>query len=860
MKERRLAIGSPERRLGALARPSRPWLLGAVIAVASTAALADRQPVLARIDLSVPAREQYIPQLMSGPGSVAWSPDSREVVYSMAGSLWRQRTDSDLAVQLTEGPGYDYQPDWSPDGRSIVYTSYRDDAFELWLLDLPTGRTARLTHAAAVNLEPRFSPDGRQLAWVSTSYNDRFHLFAARVTADGLVDMHRLTGEDKSPLPRQYSPYDIEISPVWSRDGLSIVYVSNRGHIYGTGGFWRIGLTPGSVPQELHYEETNWRARPDLSPDGNRLVYSSYVGRNGLQLWLLPAAAGGDALPLTYGDHDEVGARWSPDGRNIAFISNRSGGTRLWLLRMPGGAQRELVVNRRQRLRPSGHLQIKVRDEHGMPMPARVAVTDSPGRFFAPTDALIHADGGYDRAERPFEAHYFHSGGDALLDVPAGEITVDIMRGLERPFERRKISVAADTTVVVESTLDRRIDAEWGDAQQWVAGDVHVHMNFGGNYHVIPERLLQQAAAEHLPVMHALIVNREQRIPDIAYSGRGLDPASRPELLLQFGQEFHTNYWGHFGLLGGTGGTLVPGYVGYANTAAASLSPTNADVADLGHSQGALVGYVHPFHGEPHPFARNEQLTKELPVDVALGKIDYLEVVAFSDHRATAGVWYRLLNLGFRIPAAGGSDAMSNYAILHGPVGVDRVYVQTSPGPLSMRNWLAGLAAGHTFATNGPLLRFLIDGQGPGGELAFPAQRHHVRYSGSMRSIVPIDSLEVVCDGKVVRAIDLGGKRTSADFSGTMPLVNSGWCLLRASSAHSEYPILEDYVYATTSPVYVKIAGRRPHSHDDAVYFTAWVDRVTEATERYPYWNSAAEKSGVMAELAAARAVYVSLQ
>src|SRR5256885_12690534 len=74
----------------------------------------------------------------------------------------------------------------------------------------------------------------------------------------------------------------------------------------------------------------------------------------------------------------------------------------------------------------------------------------------------------------------------------------------------------------------------------------------------------------------------------------------------------------------------------------------NADVADLAHAQGALFGYVHPFDTPPDPGDTTEQLTYELPVDVALGKVDYLEVMGYSDHRITSGIWYRLLNCGFR--------------------------------------------------------------------------------------------------------------------------------------------------------------------------------------------------------------------
>src|ERR1700736_6721211 len=175
--------------------------LFALLSVASLQpAAAQRRPVLQQIDLPHPYyfREMYLPQLTSGPSSVAWSPDSKEVVYSMAGSLWRQKIDSNEAQQLTDGPGYDYQPDWSPDGKSVVYVSYQKDAMELWLLDLTSGKTQQLTHEGAVNVEPRWSPDGKRIVFVSTAYNKRFHIFRAEVSDGKLRNIARLTEETKS--------------------------------------------------------------------------------------------------------------------------------------------------------------------------------------------------------------------------------------------------------------------------------------------------------------------------------------------------------------------------------------------------------------------------------------------------------------------------------------------------------------------------------------------------------------------------------------------------------------------------------------------------------------------------------------
>src|SRR5271169_1184976 len=148
---------------------------------ASALAHAERLPVLQQIDLPHPYyfREMYLPQLTSGPSSLAWSPDSKELIYSMAGSLWREPLNSGVAQQLTADAAYDYQPDWSPDGRAVIFSRYRGDAVELWLYDLSGGHTQPLTSNGAVNVEPRFSPDGKRIAFVSTLYNKRFHIFAA---------------------------------------------------------------------------------------------------------------------------------------------------------------------------------------------------------------------------------------------------------------------------------------------------------------------------------------------------------------------------------------------------------------------------------------------------------------------------------------------------------------------------------------------------------------------------------------------------------------------------------------------------------------------------------------------------------
>jgi hypothetical protein len=563
---------------------------------------------------------------------------------------------------------------------------------------------------------------------------------------------------------------------------------------------------------------------------------------------------GGDPFPLTYGDFDATAPRWSRDGSRIAYVSNEGGNTSLWVIDVFGGRKQRVDVTARRYRGAVGILHLEVLDRGGQRVPARVSVTAADGRGYAPNDAWRHADEAFDRSERPFEYTYFHTTGAADVTVPAGVVHVEAWRGPEYAVERRELTITAGRQSSARIVMHRLADLP---ARGWWSGDVHVHMNYGGAYRNTPAHLAFQSRAEDLHVVENLIVNKEQRIPDIAYFRTDADPVSTATLLLMHAQEFHTSVWGHLGLLNLQSHYLLPEYAGYPNTAAASLAPTNAAVADLAHAQGALVGYVHPFDTKPDPADTTAALWYELPVDVALGKVDYIEVMGYSDHLITSEIWYRLLNCGFRLPAAAGTDAFPNFAALRGPPGLVRVFVHSGT-KLDHASWLAGLKAGRTFVTNAPLLEFSLAGHASGDEIVLPAGAHQLIARVALHSNVPIDHLEIVGNGAVVATVALGGDRRSARDSVRIPVRASGWYVLRAYSDRSEMPVLDLYPFASTSPIYVTVGDQRVRSAGDAAFFARWIDRLERAARASTAWRTPAEQQDVLAMFARARAVFVN--
>lgn len=818
-----------------------------VLSASAVAAASGREPVLKQVDLphNYYWRELYIPQLTTGPSSASFLPDNQTLVYSMGGSLWRQRIGDDEAVELTHAKGaYDYQPDVARDGRSVVFTRYDGRGLELWRLDLASGTSRALTQGGAVNVEPRLSPDGRRIAWVSTQGTGHFNLFIADIAADGLHDAHPLLGERRSTLDRYYySAFDHAINPSWSPDGKSLLYVSNPEIAWGTGDLSIVPIDAPDKRRKVLSEETSWNARPEFAPDGKRILYASYHGRQTHQLWLT-TLQGAAPLPLTFGETERRNARWSPDGKRIAYIGNAGtdGNTQLIVMDPLGGASRAIEARRLRTLSPTARLTLDIRDAGGKPMPARVSVQGSDDRAHAPRAAWMHADDGFDRAKIATEAHYFHCASPCSLDVPAGATQVTVQHGFANALWHKRINVAAGRDNTVDVALAAQpLPPEFGD---WISADLHVHMNYGGHYRNTPKHLAWQAQSEDLDLVENLIVNKEERIPDIAWFGKpGID--TRPRIA--HAQEFHTSFWGHLGLLNLRDHYITPDFSAYRHTAIGSPFPHNGVIADLAHAQQGLVGYVHPFDTVPDP-VNDASLTNALPADVAHGKVDYMEVVGFSDHKSTASVWYRLLNLGYRIPAGAGSDTMANYASLRGPVGMNRVFLDTH-GRIDDDAVFAALKAGRGFASNGPLLGLLVDGHKPGESIA----SKHPAYRVALRSPVPVDHLELVSNGEVVKRFDLTGERMHFDAQGTLDLPHGGWLLLRAWNDGADALLLDLYPYATTNPVWLE--GPVPDARADAAYFIAWIDRMIQAVSARDDFNDAPEKDATLTYLREAQSL-----
>ena len=797
----------------------------------------------------------YLPPAPSStPWAPAWSPDGRSIAVAMSGSIWTVDPATGIANEITYDGKYHSMPSWSPDGNWIAYTA--DDGgktIQLGIVNVATGESRALTNDAFVYTDPVFSPDGTRVAYVSTKPNGFFNVYI-RPLKDGqwAGDEIAVSSDAKYRNSRLYfGAEDVHITPSWSRDGRQLLLVSNRGVPLGSGYIWLVPAAAGGMndAQSVVVEQTLYRARPDVSIDGKRFVYSSTRGAADQfsNLYVQPVT-GGEPYKLTFFNHDAFHPRWSPDGEWIAYIDNREGLPQLALLEVYGGANRIVRITERRWKRPMGVLSVRTVDEQGQTTGARVHITAADGKFYAPAEAYARVSVAGDRL--------LHSTGEFRVELPVGKAKLTAVKGFETFPATVEVDIAARETATVRIPLKRMTDLS---AKGWHGGSTHVHMNYGGNLHNTLENLMMMSEAEDQDIVLELVANKDNRILDHQFfvPGGGPHPLSRKDMVLVVGQEYRPPFWGHVFMLGMRDHLLSPFTTGYEGTAIESLYPTNTDMLRKARAQGAYVGYVHPYAGENDPLDGDLGGGKGAIVDAALGTTDALEWSAAG--RAGFFPLYALWNNGLKVTAVGGEDSISN---LHNSklVGSERTYVFTGGRGLDMQAWLEGMRAGRAFVTNGPLVELSVNGVSPGDTVNVAAQGGTVGVKVGVRSIVPLQKVTLYFNGRLVEDIPLAADRRSADFSKTLPVTTSGWYHVRAEGAPADrFPLDTAYPQGFTNPVWV-IAGNQPvRDRASAEYALRWIDKLQKLTEAWPGWRSQKEKDHTYTQFDEARKVYRQL-
>lgn len=256
----------------------------------------------------------------------AWSPDGRYVAFI------RNSGEQNTIIKVPALGGPEIQlakisPDgwglsWSPDGKTLAISDKNlpEERYGIFLLSLEDGERQRLTRPEqAYDDHPVFSPDGRWVAFIRIASGNQTDLFI--VPAEG-GEPARLTFDNR-----------LISGLAWTADGKEIIFSSNRG---GPLSLWKISFAGGD-PERVAAAGQYARS-PSISRAGNRLAYIEAF--DDTNIWRVEAPnsasraltrSSGSPARLIYSTRLDHSPQISPDGKKIAFISNRSGKDAIWL-------------------------------------------------------------------------------------------------------------------------------------------------------------------------------------------------------------------------------------------------------------------------------------------------------------------------------------------------------------------------------------------------------------------------------------------------------------------------------------------------------------------------------------------------
>ena len=453
--------------------------------------------------------------------------------------------------------------------------------------------------------------------------------------------------------------------------------------------------------------------------------------------------------------------------------------------------------------REKAWLQVRVDDAAThRPTPVRISMRSHDGRYIPPyghrTDVSTGWFQSYGADVKVQDTSFAYVDGTFQVELPVGEVYVELTKGFEYEPVRKKLEIRADQREL-ELEISRFADFR---SQGWVSADSHVHF-------LSPSTAVLEGQAEGLNLINLLAAQWGELFTNVGDLSHGSISSRDGEMIVQVGTENRNHIMGHLGLLGGPVfpmSTAGPeeSYIGDP------LWNSMSEWADRCRARDGLVMAVH----FPHPVG-------EMAAEIALGKIDAVEIRpdAPGEHFNNLPFldWYRYLNCGYRLPIFGGTDKMS--AVV--PAGSLRGYAWIGKGEFTFAGWAAAVRKGNTFMTSGPLLLFEADGRAPGAEITLGSGGGSIEVRATAKSTIPIHRLEVVLNGKVVASREESAGAREMVLKESVRVAGPGWLAARCAS-RVRNP--ERRIAAHASPVYVAVPGTDLFSAPAAAYMLTLIE------------------------------------
>jgi hypothetical protein len=379
------------------------------------------------------------------------------------------------------------------------------------------------------------------------------------------------------------------------------------------------------------------------------------------------------------------------------------------------------------------------------------------------------------------------------------------------------------TITGITNTAQETMSPNKPEPADWYAGDMHIHRNCGEGTSILPEaELTNMMESNNLAVISVLADMGDAEVKDSKTDlpkVNGKDAIqSKPGRMVHWDAEWHFDPYGTTFEHKALGGHLVLLGLKEAHTI---WDESPYKIIEYGKSQNAIVGFCHmQYLNDSVQNTLDCCIPVDYPVEAGLGTIDFLaEDVWLND--ASVNAYYKLLNCGFKLGWAAGTDFPCNNSR---PFGSLLTYVQVKDQPMTYQKWIEGIKNGRTVVSTNGHAEFLDlkvnRNASPGDEIKLKGKgiiNIEVTWTTSKELT---GRIELICNGKVVATQQGTAKPGQPVILKTNQTINkSSWICARRmdDKGHQSH----------TAPVYINVKNAPIRaSAEDAQYFVRWIDNI----------------------------------